>query len=53
MAQTLMTDPIGMPVVEFFEREGKVVKIMATKEPEEVYENVRRGMVEKGFTMRK
>ena len=41
----------SMPVVEYFEKEGKVVKIEATKSPEEIYEVVKQRMGEKGFEM--
>lgn len=39
----------SMPVVEYFEKEEKVVKIDASEGPEEVYEVVRRRMGERGF----
>lgn len=38
----------SMPVVEFFEKQGKVVKISAVPAPDEVYEDVKRGFAEKG-----
>lgn len=41
----------SMPVVEYFEKEGKVVKVEATKGPEEVYEIVKRKVGERGFEM--
>lgn len=41
----------SMPVVEYFEKEGKVVKVDGTKGPEEVYEVVRRRMGERGVEM--
>ncbi|KAL9604320.1 MAG: hypothetical protein Q9179_001905 [Wetmoreana sp. 5 TL-2023] len=41
----------SMPVVEHFNREGKVVKVEAVKGPEEVYEEVVRRMGERGFEM--
>ncbi|MCJ1227398.1 bifunctional uridylate/adenylate kinase [Toensbergia leucococca] len=39
----------SMPVVEYFEGEGKVVRVMATAGPEEVYAVVRERMGERGF----
>ncbi|KAF2842650.1 UMP-CMP kinase-like protein [Patellaria atrata CBS 101060] len=39
----------SMPVVEHFESEGRVVKISATKLPEEVYEDVKGALKEKGI----
>ena len=39
----------SMPVVEYFEGRGKVVKVAATKKPEEVYEDVKKAMGERGF----
>ena len=39
----------SMPVVEYFEKEGKVVKISAIKSPDEVYEAVKVQMGERGF----
>ena len=44
---------VGMPVVEHFETKGKVVKIMATRGPDEVYEDVKKAMKERGFDMKK
>jgi len=41
----------SMPVVDAFEKEGKVVKIMATRSPEEVYEDVKIGLKDKGIEM--
>lgn len=41
----------SMPVVEHFEKEDKVVKIKAVKSPDEIYEEVKRGMGERGFEM--
>lgn len=38
----------SMPVVEKFEKEGRVVKIMATESPDEVYAKVRKQFGEKG-----
>ncbi|KAL8643439.1 MAG: hypothetical protein Q9210_007662, partial [Variospora velana] len=42
---------LSMPVVDHFEKEGKVVKVAATKGPEEIYEEVKRRMGERGFEM--
>ncbi|KAL8790718.1 MAG: hypothetical protein Q9195_006196 [Heterodermia aff. obscurata] len=41
----------SMPVVEYFEKEGKVVKVEATEGPEQIYEVVKRRMGERGFEM--
>lgn len=41
----------SMPVVDYFEKAGKVVKVPAIKGPEEVYEEVKRRMAERGFQM--
>ena len=41
----------SMPVVEYFEKEGKVVKVDATEGPEQIYEVVKRRMGERGFEM--
>lgn len=41
----------SMPVVEYFEKEGKVVKIKAVKSPDEIYEEVRISMGKRGFEM--
>ena len=43
----------SMPVVEYFEKEGKVVKIRAVKSPDEMYEEVKKSMWERGFAMTK
>lgn len=43
----------SMPVVEYFEKQNKVVKIKAVKGPEEIYEEVKKSMHEKGFEMAK
>ena len=43
----------SMPVVEYFEKEGKVVKIRAVKSPDEIYEEVKKSMGERGFAMTK
>lgn len=39
----------SMPVVEYFEKQNKVVKIEAVKSPDEVYEEVQKRMEERGF----
>lgn len=39
----------SMPVVEYFEEQGKVVRIYAAKGPDEVYEEVKRTMGAMGF----
>jgi len=41
----------SMPVVEYFEKEGKVVRIKAVKSPDEIYEEVKISMGERGFEM--
>ncbi|KAL8996107.1 MAG: hypothetical protein Q9169_004299 [Polycauliona sp. 2 TL-2023] len=41
----------SMPVVDYFEKEGKVVKVNAAKTPEEIYEEVKKRMGERGFQM--
>lgn len=41
----------SMPVVDYFEKKGKVVKVAATKGPDEIYEEVKRRMGERGFEM--
>lgn len=41
----------SMPVVDYFEKENKVVKIKAVKSPEEIYEEVKTRMGERGFEM--
>ena len=41
----------SMPVVDYFEKEGKVVKVAATKGPDEIYEEVKKRMGERGFDM--
>ena len=41
----------SMPVVEYFEKEGKVVKVKAVKSPDEIYEEVKKRMGERGFEM--
>ncbi|KAL8694162.1 MAG: hypothetical protein Q9218_001159 [Villophora microphyllina] len=42
----------SMPVVDYFEKQGKVVKVKAVKGPDEIYEEVKRRMGERGFEMR-
>ncbi|GAB7337621.1 hypothetical protein MBLNU457_g2919t1 [Dothideomycetes sp. NU457] len=37
----------SMPVVEMFEKEGRVVKVMATTAPDDVYEKVRKAFAER------
>ncbi|KAK5010791.1 bifunctional uridylate/adenylate kinase [Elasticomyces elasticus] len=39
----------SMPVVEYFEKQGKVVRVKATASPEEVYKDVRKQFGEKGI----
>ena len=41
----------SMPVVEYFEKHNKVVKIKAVKSPDEIFEEVKKSMGEKGFEM--
>ena len=41
----------SMPVVESFEKQNKVVKIKAVKSPDEIYEEVKKKMGERGFEM--
>ncbi|KAL8807224.1 MAG: hypothetical protein Q9200_004753, partial [Gallowayella weberi] len=43
----------SMPVVDYFAKEGKVVKVSARKGPEEIYEEVKKRMAERGFEMTK
>ena len=38
----------GMPVIEYFEKQGKVVRVVATQKPDEVYESVKKAMKERG-----
>jgi UMP-CMP kinase len=40
-----------MPVVEHFEKEGKVVKVSSVPGPEEVYADVKRKFKERGVLM--
>ena len=39
----------SMPVVEYFEKQGKVVKVKAVKGPDEIFEEVKQRMAERGF----
>ncbi len=39
----------SMPVVEYFEKEGKVERVRADRRPEEVYEEVKRRMAGRGL----
>ncbi|KAI9870133.1 MAG: bifunctional uridylate/adenylate kinase [Pleopsidium flavum] len=39
----------SMPVVDYFEKRGKVVRIPASKPPDEVYADVKRSMSQRGF----
>ena len=41
----------SMPVVDYFEKENKVVKIKAVKSPEAIYGEVKTRMGERGFEM--
>lgn len=41
----------SMPVVEYFEKQGKVVKIPASPPPDEVYKEVQRRLSERGFDL--
>ena len=43
----------SMPVVEYFEKENKVVKIEAVKSPDEIYGEVKKSMGKRGFEMTK
>lgn len=43
----------SMPVVEYFEKHDKVVKIKAVKSPEEIYDEVKKSMGDRGFEMTK
>ncbi|KAK3167917.1 bifunctional uridylate/adenylate kinase [Lepraria neglecta] len=43
----------SMPVVEAFEKQDKVVKVKAVKSPDEIYEEVKKRMGERGFEMAK
>ncbi|KAI9832378.1 MAG: bifunctional uridylate/adenylate kinase [Sarea resinae] len=39
----------SMPVVDYFDKEGKVVKIPATKGPDDVYADVKKALADRGF----
>ncbi|ORY09270.1 UMP-CMP kinase-like protein [Clohesyomyces aquaticus] len=39
----------SMPVVDEFESQDKVVKVMATRSPDEVYEDTKKGLKERGI----
>ncbi|KAL9638569.1 MAG: hypothetical protein Q9204_001452 [Flavoplaca sp. TL-2023a] len=41
----------SMPVVDYFEKQGKVVKVNAAKGPEEIYAEVKKRMGARGFEM--
>jgi len=41
----------SMPVVEYFDAQGKVVKVGATESPDEVYAKVKLHMAQKGIEM--
>ena len=41
----------SMPVVEYFEKQGKVEKVKAVKGPEEIYGEVKGRLGERGFEM--
>ncbi|KAL9045948.1 MAG: hypothetical protein Q9214_001098 [Letrouitia sp. 1 TL-2023] len=41
----------SMPVVDYFEKQGKVVKVSAIKSPDEIYEEVKARMKQRGFEM--
>ncbi len=43
----------SMPVVDYFDKAGKVVKVSAAEGPEEIYAEVKKRMGEKGFDMTK
>ncbi|GAB7353306.1 hypothetical protein MBLNU459_g3804t1 [Dothideomycetes sp. NU459] len=40
----------SMPVVDYFDKEGRVVKVSATKGPDEVYEEVKTKIADKGLS---
>jgi UMP-CMP kinase len=42
----------SMPVVEYFEKEGKVVNVKATRGPDEVYEEVKKAFEGRGLKMK-
>ena len=39
----------SMPVVDYFEKEGRVVKVMATSSPDKVYEDVKKQFDQRGL----
>jgi UMP-CMP kinase len=39
----------SLPVVEYFEKRGKVIRVDGARPPEVVYEDVRQKMEERGF----
>ena len=41
----------SMPVVEYFEKQDKVVKIKAVKSPHEIYEEVKKSLGSRGLEM--
>ena len=43
----------SMPVMDYFEKQGKVVKVTATKPPDGVYEDVKAAMAKRKFEMTK
>ena len=43
----------SMPVVEMFEKEGRVVKVSAAKTPDQVYQDVREGLQKQGLQAEK
>ncbi|KAL8675336.1 MAG: hypothetical protein Q9168_000293 [Polycauliona sp. 1 TL-2023] len=43
----------SMPVVDHFEKQGKVVKVSAAKGPDEIYAEVKKRMADRGFHMTK
>lgn len=43
----------SMPVVNMFEKEGRVVRVSATKGPEEVYQDVQQGLKDRGIEPKK
>ncbi len=43
----------SMPVVDYFEKQGKVVRISAAKPRDEVYQDVKRRMSQRGFEQSK
>jgi len=41
----------SMPVVDYFDKDGRVVKIQAVQTPDEVYEHVKLGFTERGIKL--